>query len=489
MIKRNQIFSLLAGALGGLVVLSTYFLFTGTSKTSTLIHDQNFPTNTVRYANFGTQENLSFTEASALATPAVVHIKASAGQPQLQRSEGEVDEFIFPFREFFDQQPFRNQGPSQSSGSGVIISADGYIVTNNHVINEASELQVTLNDNRTYDAKVIGTDPSTDLALIKIDESSLPTLPFGNSDQLQVGEWVLAVGNPFNLTSTVTAGIVSAKGRNINILSDKFKIEAFIQTDAAVNPGNSGGALVNTRGELVGINTAIATRTGTYNGYSFAVPAAMVKKIVDDLISYGTVQRGFLGVMIQDVNAKLAEEKDLDITRGVYVQEVNKNSAAIEAGIKAGDVITQVGGVDVNTSSQLQEQISRHRPGDVVKITLLRDGNNKTVNVTLKNKSGTTNIVTREANGYMEEIGAQLDKISGDDKSEHQVRHGVKVTDLRNGKFKNAGITKGFIITHIDKNPVYTPQDVQSALNNRQDAALIEGVDSYGKRKAFAIMF
>ncbi|MCS6905130.1 MAG: Do family serine endopeptidase [Bacteroidia bacterium] len=486
-VNRVSVTAFISGVLGGLLVIGVYAAFLSPSHRLQTISEkqQAFP---ARFINFSGEVAKDFVQASAIATPAVVHIKSLSGNTSKSDRYYNDEEMFFPFRDFFGDA-FREPIPSAASGSGVIISNDGYVVTNNHVIENASTIEVILNDNRKYEAKIIGTDPSTDLALLKINETGLPFLKFGDSDKLLVGEWVLAVGNPFNLTSTVTAGIVSAKARNINILSDNFKVESFIQTDAAVNPGNSGGALINTAGELVGINTAIATRTGTYNGYSFAVPSNLVRKVVDDLLKYGVVQRGFLGIMIRDVDAKLAEEKSLGITWGVYVDKVNEKSAAQEAGIKPGDVIIKIDGVTVKTSSELQEQVSRHRPGDQVKVTLLREGTERTLIATLKNKSGSTSISLDDGSNLIPSIGVALERISEDDKKELRIKHGVRVTEVSAGKFRAAGIRKGFIITHIDKTPVYEPKDVVKLLENKEGATLIEGIAPNGRKEAYAIMF
>jgi serine protease Do len=484
-INRTTLVGLTSGIVGGLLVVGVYATFLSPHHKQTITEKQQPAVG--KLAHYSHEAAAGFVQASANATPAVVHIKSQIGG--MGNNNRDYDEEIFfPFREFFGDR-FREQVPSSSSGSGVIISDDGYIVTNNHVIDNASTVEVILNDNRKYEAKIIGTDPSTDLALLKIQETGLPFLKFGDSDKLLVGEWVLAVGNPFNLTSTVTAGIVSAKARNINILSDNFKVEAFIQTDAAVNPGNSGGALINIQGELVGINTAIATRTGTYNGYSFAIPANLARKVVDDLIKYGAVQRGFLGVMIRDVDAKLAEEKKLGTTKGVYVDKVNEKSAAQEAGIKNGDVIIKIDGIEVKTSSELQEQVGRRRPGDQLKVTLLRDGAERTLLVTLKNKSGTTAIASGEDGKVISSLGIELERVSEEEKKELRIKNGVKVTEVNAGKFRAAGIRKGFIITHIDKTPVYDPKDVLKILEDKEGATLVEGVSPNGRREAYAIMF
>ncbi|NPA67972.1 MAG: Do family serine endopeptidase, partial [Chlorobi bacterium] len=382
-----------------------------------------------------------FSSAAEKTVNAVVHVKTTYKAQQMQPS---IQDFFFgnPFGENFGQRM-----PSAASGSGVIISSDGYIVTNNHVVEDADNIEIILNDNRKYTAKLIGRDPATDIALIKINEKDLPTIPYGDSDKLKIGEWVLAVGNPFNLTSTVTAGIVSAQARNIKLLRQKqqYAIESFIQTDAAVNPGNSGGALVNTNGELVGINTAIASQTGSYAGYSFAVPVSIVKKVVSDLKEYGTVQRALLGVNIQDVDAKLAEELKMDKPEGVYVVHVNKGSAAEEAGIKEKDVIVKVNETPVEKVSELQEQISRFSPGDKITVWVNREGKLKKFSVELKNSLGTTDVVNKD---IIQVLGASFASVSEETKNKLNIKNGVQVTDLQSGKLMKAGIRRGFIITH-----------------------------------------
>lgn len=376
-------------------------------------------------------------------------------------------------------RPMQTQ-PQESTGSGVIITEDGFIITNNHVVENAEKVEVTMNDNRTFTAKIIGTDPSTDLALLKIDEKSLPFITYGNSDELKVGEWVLAVGNPFNLTSTVTAGIVSAKGRNIGILPDQFKIESFIQTDAAVNPGNSGGALVNTRGELVGINSAIASNTGSYTGYSFAIPVNLVRKVVDDLAEFGNVQRGFIGVSIRDIDSKLAEEKGLKITQGVYVAGLTEGGAAAVSGIEEGDVISKVGDVPINSTPQLQEQIGLFRPGDNVKVTVIRDGIEKQFALQLRNQNGATEIVRRDE--VLNILGASFENAGKEDQHRLGLQGGVKVIKLSSGKLLSAGIREGFIITTIDKKPIMSTEDLSNVLTSKTGGVLIEGVYPSGQK-------
>jgi Do/DeqQ family serine protease len=334
-------------------------------------------------------ENIDFTQAAAQTVHAVVHIKSVAKQ---SGRPGNLQ--LSPFEYFFGfgGEGLRQPQPRVGAGSGVIISTDGYVMTNNHVIEGADELEVTLNDNRKFTANVVGADPTTDIALLKIDASDLPTIPFGNSEDLKVGEWVLAIGNPFNLTSTVTAGIVSAKGRG-GITRTGGNIESFIQTDAAVNPGNSGGALVNTRGELVGINTAIYSETGNFAGYSFAIPVSIAGKVAADLKEFGTVQRGFLGVQMTDVQYVAEEERGkLKVLEGAFVAGFSGRSAAREAGIEKGDVIVEVNGVVIKSGNGLQEQVNKYRPGDEVKVTVNRYGRVKTYSVILRNIQGGTDV-------------------------------------------------------------------------------------------------
>lgn len=421
---------------------------------------------------------IDFTYAAAKTTPAVVHIKARSQYSQSNDpSQNFFDEDFF-YRRFFGNPGQSQNIPRESSGSGVIIAGDGLIVTNNHVVEGASELEVTLNDNRSYQAELIGTDPSTDLAIIRIKESGLPTLALANSDKAQVGQWVLAVGNPFNLASTVTAGIVSAKGRNLSILDSRSSIESFIQTDAAVNPGNSGGALVDTDGDLLGINTAIATPTGTYAGYSFAVPVNIVKKVVDDLLEYGQVQRGFIGVHIEDLNSESAKTLGLNISQGVVVKAVVPNGAAAAAGIRDGDVIVNVDGKTINTTPELQETIGRKRPGDQVNVRINRSGRMKDISLKLKNGMGNSEMITRSASAgkVMEKLGIDLIELDANDRNKYQIDGGLKVVDIREGKIKqNTDIKEGFIITRIDGKPVGSLEEMTSYLNNKSGGIMIEG--------------
>lgn len=431
--------------------------------------------------NNGSYEALDFSAVAAEVTPAVVHIKSKVRSTTPANPWGDMFGGGNPFEEFFRQGPGDSAPPTRErfrmgSGSGVIISTDGYIVTNNHVIDDSDELEVNLNDKRSFSAKVIGTDPTTDLALIKIDAKNLPVLNFGNSDQVKIGQWVMAVGNPFDLTSTVTAGIVSATGRNINILREQYAIESFIQTDAAINPGNSGGALVDLAGNLVGINTAISSPTGSYSGYGFAVPANLVAKVISDLRIHGTVQRGVLGVLIRDVNGKLAEEKSLKVNDGVYVDSLINNSAAADAGIKPNDVIVAIDNQPTPTSPTLQEAIATKRPGDVVNVKVNRDGKEKSIPVTLKNREGTIDIVKASAIDAIDELGAEFEPVSDEEARKLNIDGGMKVVSLSRGKLRSqTTIEEGFVITKMDGKAVKDNDDIRKLLKNKKGGLMIEG--------------
>lgn len=428
-------------------------------------------TNNSTNTNFNIPSGLNFVSAANSVTKSVVHIRSvySAGGEGLNALEG-----------FF-------RGPAQSSGSGVILTDDGFIVTNNHVIEDAGEIEVVLSDNRSYFAKLVGTDPTTDLALLKIDAYDLPFLTYGDSDQVKTGEWVLAVGNPFDLNSTVTAGIVSAKARNIGILRDRnnLQIESFIQTDAAVNPGNSGGALVNLNGELVGINTAIATPNGSYAGYSFAVPVTLVKKVIDDLLEYGEVQRGLLGIRIGDVNARLAEARGLNVVNGVFVSYVNSNSSAEEAGIIQGDVIIGINENVVTNVSELQELVARNRPGDKIKVKYLRDGEEISVEATLRNTQGTVELKRKEYANLLE--GTRFKEVNNDQMASLDIKGGVQATEVGEGKWAAAGLEEGFIITKIDKVTIIGLADLNLVLENKKGGILVEGVFEDGEKGVYGL--
>lgn len=428
---------------------------------------------------------LDFKSVSRTVMPSVVHIKSTQVSQSPSRSDMYQNHPFFDddmLRRFFGPQ-YQYDSPQQmpqarvGSGSGVIISEDGYIVTNNHVIEDADDIEIILDDNRTYKATVVGADPSTDLALLQIKEKGLPALPLVNSDKVEVGEWVMAVGNPFNLNSTVTAGIVSAKGRNINILQDQRAIESFIQTDAAINPGNSGGALVDLQGGLIGINTAIASPTGSYAGYGFAIPSNIVSKVVEDLLKYGMVQRGYLGLMIRSVDGTLAKEKDLDVTKGVYVDSVTENSAAGEAGIQEGDVILAIDDARLDGSSQLLEIVGRHRPGDELKLKVDRKGKEKEYSVTLRNLEGKETLSEKAEVTVLNNLGISVEKIDKDLAKKLNIHGGLKVTDLEQGLLsRNTNIREGFIITKVDGTQVTTVDEFTDYLNNAKGGVMLEGV-------------
>lgn len=448
------------------------------------------------YARFASATNgmeTDFTVAAELSIQAVVNVKVKV-PIQTQQYGGFPNDQLFEY--FFgpQQRPQqRKEAPVQEGlGSGVIISADGYIVTNNHVAEGASEIEVTLNDKRTFKAKLVGNDPNTDLALLKIDAEKLPMINFGNSDALKVGEWVLAVGNPFNLNSTVTAGIVSAKARNINIINTQMRIESFIQTDAAVNKGNSGGALVNTKGELIGINTAIFSQTGDYAGYAFAIPSSIVQKVVADIRQYGIVQRAILGVvMAPAIDEKFMKEKKLKTMDGVYVSEVMDKSAAKVAGIKAGDVITGINEMQVKSNTELQEHLARFRPGDKISVTLLRGDDEIKVTVELKNMQGSTAVVSAENN--MDILGATLKELSDKSRQQLGLDYGVEVKSISKGKCSEAGIKPGFVILKINNQSIKSEEDVKTAfsavMNNGDSdkAFFIAGIYPNGKMNYYAI--
>jgi len=423
------------------------------------------------------------TKASQMSINSVVHVTTKVVSTTFQRDL---------FQEFFygpgaGGREYKQYG--SGAGSGVIISSQGYIVTNNHVIENASEIQVILNDNSEYTATIVGADPSTDLAVLKIEgAANLMPMKFGNSDELKIGEWVLAVGNPFNLTSTVTAGIVSAKARNINLLSERsdkgvVPIESFIQTDAAVNPGNSGGALVNTSGELVGINTAIASQTGAYSGYSFAIPVALVEKVVKDLIDYGLVQRAYLGVQISSINQELKEKEKLPNLKGVYINSVIDKGSADKAGLKTGDVILKVGVKEVNSPAQLQEEIGKHRPGDKVVLTIRKkNGEEETVDILLRNMDGETELLSKEKIAKNFALGATFVELTAKEKKDLNLTYGVKVQTINAGKLKTLGIDVGTVITKINNEPIDNVSELTEKLNAGGRGILLEIVTPSGAR-------
>jgi len=484
---KNNVRSLLVGCLGGALVLGAYKIIESpevngvdspVASTSTL---EQSPITKVYNPMVPPESDMDFTYAAENTINTVVHITSE------YNASASNTNYYDPFRDFFGGP--RSQGPATSSGSGVVISDDGYIITNNHVIEDAEKLTVTLHNKQVYTATVIGTDPSTDLALIKVEAEGLPFIKYGNSQVVKVGEWVLAVGNPFNLNSTVTAGIVSAKGRNINLLeydpeNEVYPLESFIQTDAAVNPGNSGGALINTNGELIGINTAIASRTGSYAGYSFAIPVNIVQKVSTDLLEFGTVQRAFIGVSIRDLNQELAEQLNVTDINGVYVSELTQEGAAETAGIEPGDIIRQVGKVRVNNVPELQEQVARYRPGDKITVVLTRDGRSSTKEVVLRNKDGNTDLIERsvEETKVTTALGASFAEVGSTEMKSLGIEGGVKVTKITGGKLRSSGIREGFIITKIDKTNVNSSDQLIDILENKTGGVLIEGVYPNGMK-------
>jgi serine protease Do len=471
--------SIVSGMFGTVLFFSLLFFIIQSKNKSSFLPPQEevlpiMRTNLLDFQTFATSTDLTY--AASVSVPAVVHIKT-----QFMRRNYH-DDFFSPFFDFFGYSTPREY-PVAGAGSGVIISSDGYVVTNNHVINQAELIIVTLDDKREFEAKLIGKDASTDLALLKIDSSDLPFLSFGDSDELQIGEWVLAVGNPFNLNSTVTAGIVSAKARNINILGGGNSIESFIQTDAAVNKGNSGGALVNQKGQLIGINTAIASRTGYYTGYSFAIPSKIVKKVVEDFILFGEIQRAYIGISAIEITAQFAREYNINDVKGLYVARVEPQSGAADAGIKQGDIILAINNAEVNSSARLVEIISKYRPGDKLDVIVKTNNREKKVTVVLKDNTGSVTAQNlNESTNRFSILGATFELVSQNELQKLKITNGIKITKLENGKLRQAGIQEGFIITQIDGTPIRTISDVRNALDRKTGGVLIEGVYPNGMK-------
>ncbi|MDT3403657.1 Do family serine endopeptidase [Mucilaginibacter terrae] len=506
--------TLLTAFVGGAMALGTYKVFEKDPNEGLTFEERqkvHFASNPNTSNIVSSAGDVDFTQAAASVTPAVVYIRTTYSAQQQQGRSGGGDPFEDMFGDFFGQraQPQQRQ-PQRASGSGVIISTDGYIVTNNHVVANASKVEVTTNDHRTLQAKVIGTDPSTDLALIKVSATNLPIVKLGNSDDVRVGEWVLAVGNPFNLNSTVTAGIVSAKGRNIGILGREEEeqnpfgrsryqqqqpqqprlnkaIESFIQTDAAINPGNSGGALVNTKGELIGINSAIASHTGSYEGYGFAVPVNLAKKVLNDLEKFGSVKRGYIGVSFTELNPDVAGELKIKTTNGLYVNELVDGGGAEAAGLQKGDVITKVEGNPVYESSDLQERVGRLQPGDKIRVTVLRAGSEKNFTITLKGEptaGANKTAMSKSAEELYNKLGASFQPLTQAQKSKFRLNSGVVVTQVRRGGFfENYDIPVGSIITGINGVAINSVQDIDKAITNLKNGQMvIEGYSSDGSR-------
>lgn len=474
-------------ALSVVIIWGVKSVFFGDSNGISIADNQNGPSQVAvlpaNYLPVAPFSGPDFTTAAEKTVHGVVHIRS-----EFSMRTGGYDDFFAPFRQFFGD-PYGGNDTYTGFGSGVIISNDGYIITNNHVVEGAGNVNVTLNDNREFEATVIGTDPSTDIALLKIDAENTPFIAFGNSDIVKIGEWVLAVGNPFNLTSTVTAGIVSAKARNINILGTPGAIESFIQTDAAVNMGNSGGALVNMNGELIGVNAAIASNTGSYAGYSFAIPVNIVKKVVDDLLNFGVVQRAYLGVTIREVDSKLAKEKDLDDDNGVYIESVSETGGAKDSGIREGDVIVSVDSHPVKTNAELLEVIGQHDPGDVVSVLVHRNGTSQDFQVELRNQEGNTSVTKKGDDFFMSDLGASLEQVPDEDIKNLNLTGGLKVVDLQDGMLKKGGVQAGFIILKINGVKISSKQDVDFALSNIKSGVIrIEGIYPNGMRMNYGFI-
>lgn len=435
-----------------------------------------------RTAFLPTENTPDFVDAAERSVDAVVHIMTKV----VRQSNTYEDFFGALLGQLYGYPGQTRNNTMVAYGSGVVLTPDGYIVTNNHVVEGADEVEVTFNNKVKKIATIIGTDPTTDLALIKVDASDLEFLTFGDSDNVRIGEWVLAVGNPFNLTSTVTAGIVSAKARNLSILGEGTSVESFIQTDAAVNPGNSGGALVNTKGELVGINAAIASHTGSYEGYSFAIPSNIVRKVVDDLLLYGTAQRGYLGVQIAELTQEIAGKEGLENIDGVYVAEVTEGGAAKLAGMKSGDVITAINGKKVNSTTQLKESVGQYRPGDKVDVEVNRGGHHHHYELTLLNEAGNVDVVKKGDSFFNSEFGLMLQPVDQNDMSRLNIKSGLKIVEIRQGRFMNSGVPVNFVITKVNGVAVTDKTDLENALkNNRSRRTTIEGVYPNGMNATF----
>ena len=435
-----------------------------------------------RAAFMPAQGTPDFVDAAERSVDAVVHIMTKV----VRQSNTYEDFFGALLGQIYGYPGQTRNNTMVAYGSGVVLTPDGYIVTNNHVVEGADEVEVTFNNKVKKTATIIGTDPTTDLALIKVEASDLAYLTFGDSDNVRIGEWVLAVGNPFNLTSTVTAGIVSAKARNLSILGEGTSVESFIQTDAAVNPGNSGGALVNTKGELVGINAAIASHTGSYEGYSFAIPSNIVRKVVDDLLLYGTAQRGYLGVQIAELTQEIADKEGLENIEGVYVAEVTDGGAAKLAGLKSGDVITSINGKKVNSTTQLKESVGQYRPGDKIDVEVNRNGHHHHYDLTLLNEAGNVNVVKKGDSFYNSEFGLMLQPIDQNDMSRLNIKDGLKIVEIRQGRFMNSGVPVDFVITKVNGVAVNDKTELENALKNKRSRrTTIEGVYPNGMNATF----
>ena len=471
--NKSVLMVLLSAAVGGLTAFTVVkSISPDQTQTVQMTDGTQFRTVNLSHENWP-----DFTYAAESAVDAVVYVKTTATQVQSQAPSSIFDYFF----------GFPQSGPQQrekvGSGSGVIIREDGYIVTNNHVIDGADKIEVTLNNNVTYPATLVGTDPATDVALLKIDATGLPIIPFGDSDKLRLGEWVIAIGSPYDLRSTITAGIVSAKGRSMPNYSGEYKIESFIQTDAAVNPGNSGGALVDRAGNLVGINTAIYSRTGSYSGYSFAVPVNIVKKIAYDLMDFGSVQRAVLGISMGPITDKIAEDLKLSSRNGVYISEVSPSSAADKAGIKAGDVLIAIDSTNITGTASVHETVSRYSPGDMAVLTVIRDGKEKKFDVTFKGTAQENGTVADD--GSVAFYGSSIKAASEETLQKYHLKSGVEIVELGPGKLMEAGAVEGFIIQYVNDHPVKTPQDVIDIVKKSKRTVFIEGITPSGRTGYF----
>lgn len=478
MVMRNFLMILLSALVGGISAFAVTSLTT-VDEEYDLYSESSFSqegAKVYRTVNLSTDNYPDFTYAASSAVDAVVYVRVTISQ----RTNQMADPF---FQFFFGAEPQPKSRERQGSGSGVIVREDGYIVTNNHVIEGATKIEVTLNNNKTYEAVLVGADPATDVALLKIEEKDLPVIPFTDSDNLRLGEWVLAIGSPYDLRSTITAGIVSAKGRSMPNYTGEFKIESFIQTDAAVNPGNSGGALVDKAGRLVGVNTAIISQTGSYTGYSFAIPSNIVKKIVDDLINFGSVKRAVLGIVMQSIDDKIAKDLKLSSLSGVYITEVVKNGAADKAGIKSGDVLVAIDSTETSTTALVQEVVNRYHPGDKAEVTVIRDGKKKVLKVEFQ--SSQSESVSTSDDGSVSFYGSVIQSAPEEKLKTYGLKHGVEIAEVGAGKLKEAGAIKGFIILYVNDQPVKTPEDVVRVVKNAKRSVFIEGVTPAGRTGYF----
>lgn len=480
-VTKSMIVSLVLGITGGFIAFFVADGFSDKNVNRILPHQVVGP-GIIKSVSHTSDEsefvgNVDLRGAAKKAVPGVVHVKT------VQMGKEYVGNSLLDYM-FGDQPQTRDVPLGMGSGSGVIISEDGYIITNNHVIDGSDRVLVILNDKRQFEAKVIGKDPNTDIALLKIEGKDFPYLEYGNSDDVALGEWVLAVGNPYNLTSTVTAGIISAKARELGLNRGQMNLDSFLQTDAAVNPGNSGGALVNEKGELIGINTAIQSRTGAYSGYSFAVPVNTARKVVGDLKEYGKVQRAYLGISMGELTPALAQDMGLKESSGIYVAEVINGGAAKKAGLDKGDVIQYVNGIEVKTTPEFQEQLVKYNPGSAVKLGVSRGGTIKEIDVVLQNSYGDTALEGKENFGI---LGAKVEPLSKEDRMHYRLNKGVKINELKNGKFKSAGLSEGYVIVKINDYVIYDGEDLKKALEAVNDGGVfITAVNPRGRVEYFA---